>query len=221
MKPSSAFRRYLPRLLLGVASICAALGFLSARVLIEGERELRISDSRFAAEDFQDAIVHARRSAAWYLPGAPHVPAAYARLNKIAQNAESRGDVVTALLAWRSVRSAAISSRFLVIPRQDQLQLANASIARLQARRTPTLGSPAIVDADVERAQREAQARVDRPRVPWIVVMCGAMASMCAGLFAVARGVGKDSAIQWGKARIGLSIFGIGALLWAIALWRA
>jgi hypothetical protein len=195
---------------------------LCARVLMEGERELRICDSRLAADDYQVAIVHARRSASWYLPGAPHVPAAYGRLIKIAQNAEGRGDVATSVLAWRAIRTAAISSRFLFIPHQQELELANASIARLSARRTPTLGAPAAVDVDIERAQREALARIDRPRVPWIVVMCGSMASMAVGLFALAtRAVSKAGAIVWNRARVPLFIFSIGALLWAIALWRA
>src|SRR5262249_35209239 len=79
--PASAWLRRLAfTFLVGVL----LFGGLTARVLVEGEREIEKSDAAWNRGDLRDAALYARRSATLYAPGAPHVRAAYARLSAIA-----------------------------------------------------------------------------------------------------------------------------------------
>jgi hypothetical protein len=115
-------------LALGLSLVMAAVAW---RVVSEGHSELGESEAAYAGGDLASATVHARRAAAAYVPFAAHVPRAYERLRSLAAEAERRGDHEAALFAWRAVRSAAISSRWLVIPFPQERRDADAAIVRL------------------------------------------------------------------------------------------
>ncbi|MCZ7582944.1 MAG: hypothetical protein M5R36_06200 [Deltaproteobacteria bacterium] len=54
-------------------------------------------------------------------------------LRDIASTAEEAGDLETALIAWRTIRSGMYASRWLVTPGKDLIETANGHIARLVA----------------------------------------------------------------------------------------
>jgi hypothetical protein len=195
---------------------------VAVRALVEGERELRAAEVSFAAGDLEQAAVRARRAATWYLPGAPHVPAAYRRLVSVAGAAEGRGDARTALFAWHCVRSAALSSRWATVPHRQQLALANASIARLASKQPRPAGAGDASDADVEREMRRVLAQEQFPRAPWVAVMLAGFAAMILGLgHAARRGFDAQGAPRWTLMRAGAAVAAAGLAAWAAGIWFA
>src|SRR5262249_28010126 len=100
-------------------------------------------DEAMAKHRTSDAIDAWETAARWYLPGAPHVDAAYERLAGLARELAAgdpwsgepsgRTDPRAALSAWRAVRSAALATRNLWTPHAADLAEANAAIAELSA----------------------------------------------------------------------------------------
>ncbi|HWU88627.1 MAG TPA: hypothetical protein VN253_15260, partial [Kofleriaceae bacterium] len=68
------------RLVLAAAIVLAAVGALALRVVLEGRAALADGDAAYAAKRPTEAIAAWETAARWYLPGAPHVGEAYARL---------------------------------------------------------------------------------------------------------------------------------------------
>lgn len=104
---------------------------LAQRSISRGEQEMRESDRAFDSARLELALLHARRAAAAYVPGARHVGAGFERLRAVARGAERERDVGLALRAWGAVRSAAIESRHLWQPHPQALAEAEAELARL------------------------------------------------------------------------------------------
>jgi len=123
---------WLGRLTLSVFFLIAIGAVFSARVIMEGDAELVASDAAFDRGELGPALDHARRSATLYAPGAPHVQPAYERLNAIAVGAEAAGQPKVAFLAWQAMRSAALESRHVWLPRAQELERANQNLARLE-----------------------------------------------------------------------------------------
>src|SRR5262249_25311969 len=103
-------RLWTARLVGCLVGAAVLLGAAAFRVVREGRPELAASEAAWAAGDLLAATVHARAAARAYVPFAPHVPLAYQRLRAVAQDCEARGDVESALFAWRAIRTAAIGS---------------------------------------------------------------------------------------------------------------
>ncbi|MDQ3368636.1 MAG: hypothetical protein M3680_24675, partial [Myxococcota bacterium] len=115
-------RRGVTRALVIAGIVLAALGALGIRVVLEGRRALAAGDAALSARRTADAIAAWETSARWYLPLAPHVDDAYARLTGLA-----RSDAKHALLAWRAVRRAALATRSLWTPHAGELAEADAA----------------------------------------------------------------------------------------------
>jgi hypothetical protein len=150
-------RRALPIIAIG-AIVIAALGALALRVVIEGKDALAHGDAAAAHGDVREAIASWETAARWYLPGAPHVDAAYGRLVAL-----TAADPPHALAAWRAVRGAAVATASLWTPHAGDLAAANAAIAALAA------DDPASATAlGPDRATRLAwhQTRLGRPTRP-------------------------------------------------------
>ena len=201
-------RRIALGMLLGVLTLAA----LTARILVQGEAELTRSDAAFNRGDLREAVLHARRSAVLYAPGAPHVPAAYARLSAVALGAEASGDKEVARLAWGAMRGAALETRHLSTPRAADLARANANLARLSS------GGVAV---DRARAA-EVLARDDAPRAPWVILLGVGFSlfGLALGLL-FARGVSPNGKISvrglWVSAIVAL----VGVACWTLAVYRA
>jgi len=205
--------------------IVGACGMLTARMIEQGEYELRSAEALAATGNLEDAVVHARQSASYFVPGAPHVPAAYAQLISIARTAEGRSDTNTALFAWHAVRTCALSTRWIVVPHQEELTIANVSIARLSAKQPITLGSATRDPAEIQQKMLTILARNDRPRMPWVFVLLGGFGTICAGLLHMdwkGLGAGDDQERRSFKPmRTGAILAAAGLVAWALALWNA
>src|ERR1041385_469444 len=104
------------RTALGMLLAVLVLATLTARMIVEGEAELKASDASFDRGDLAEATLHARRAATLYAPGAPHVAAAFERLRAIALGAEASGNVNMARRAWGASRGALLERRNIGAP---------------------------------------------------------------------------------------------------------
>ncbi len=198
------------------------VGAVTARVIAGGEREIALSTAALRAGDPHEAAVHARRAAGFYAPGAPHVRVAYERLIALATKAESRGDRKLALFAWQGVRTAAMETRWLVTPHAEDLDRANAAIARLSAAEDRPPGTRTEPAAAVEREELDALVRDEAPHVPWVVALVAGFLAWTAGaLVVVRRGVTTTGQLVWPRVRIPAVLAAAGVLVWLLAIWRA
>jgi len=216
MKSGRSWREWLA---LVAFSVVLILGVFSARVILEGQSELSASDAAFDRGDLGAALDHARRGATLYAPGAPHVERAYERLAALALGAEAAGQAKIAFLAWQAVRSAALESRHVWLPRQAELERANQNLARLEAVARDSAGS------DREKTQNQALARLradDAPDPAWIAVLGAGFLLALAGLGLFAfRGLDRTGEVSFRRARLGLLLFAIGAACWTLAAYKA
>jgi hypothetical protein len=210
---------WLRRIALALMLVLLGLAVLTARVVYDGEREMRLSDEAFNRGDVHTATLYARRAAVLYAPGAPHVGPAYARLIAIAEGAEAAGDRVIATRAWGAVRGAALETRHLWAVRSAELERANQNLARLESSAGPSRS------AEPGKALQEALSRLhrhDAPRAPWVAVLVVGFVLAAVGLGLVGwRGISADGRIVLQNAKLGLLLAIVGAACWTIAAYRA
>jgi hypothetical protein len=205
----------------GVVAAGVVVGAASARVVWGGETEIAIPTAALRSGDAHAAAEHARRAAAWYAPGAPHVRVAYERLLALGAAAEGLGHADLALFAYRGVRTAAIETRWIVTPHADDLERANRAIARLAAAAPRAPGVRTEPPQKIEREQLEALARDEAPRVHWVILLvAGALAWALGGAIALRRAVGADG-LTWRRATPGALVTLAGVVAWLLSIWRA
>lgn len=209
-----------------LVSLLLVLGgaVLTARSVIEGQAELAQSDLAFHRGEVRIATLHARRAAILYAPGAPHLSLAYARLMAVAQGAEAAGDREVAVMAWNAVREAALETRHLWIPRAQELERANANLARLEAGAAPFAGHTPSPE-EVVRRRREAEQelrRDDAPRAPWALVLGLSFLLLSVGLLGISRrGLAPDGTVLLGQSRYSVLAVALGTLFWILAAWQS
>ena len=209
---------WLRRLAVTLMTLVLAAALLTARVVVDGEQEMRLSDEAFHRGDVRTAVLHARRAAVLYAPGAPHVRPAYDRLVAVALGAEAAGDTNVARTAWRAVRGAALETRHLWITHRAELERADRNLARLQT--VPTQSKPGS-EADLKRAL-SSLGTDDAPHAIWVIVLGLGFACATAGLALVGwRGVTPGGKITLGNAKVGVVLALLGALCWTLAVFRA
>lgn len=210
------------RALRAIAVVVLIVAAATARVVVSGEREFGQSTAALREGDVHRATEHARRSAGFYAPGAPHVGAAYTRLFAIAAAAEGHGDREAALYALRAVRIASIETRWIFTPHAGDRERADQAIAKLMTSAPRPPGTRVEPPAKIERAHVEALARDEAPRVPWIIaLLAGAIAWAAGGLWAVRRAVLENGAVAWARARPAIALGAAGMAVYLAAIWRA
>ena len=199
--------------------VVIALGVMTYRAVSDGTDELAASDVAFNRGDLREAVLHARRSATAYAPGAPHTRSARERLRAIAVGSEAQGDAETARLAWGALRAAALETRHVSVPYASELREANERLERLAV-------PPArVADGEQRPAEsglREALGRVPGPAAWASGLLALGFALALGGLGLVgARGLTRDGRLVPRTLALGVGAFAVGALLWAIAVYRA
>jgi hypothetical protein len=215
---------WLRRFILALLGMALALAALIARVVLEGESEMSLSDAAFHEGDVLTATVHARRAASLYAPAAPHVSRAFDRLTAIATGAEATGQPEVAASAWRAMRAAALETRHAVAPHALELERANGNLARLEARPVEvTLAMDALVGQPPPASASGAPSFFgDAPGPLWSVLLVLGFGACALGVAALAlRGLHSDGRLRWAGARYPLLVVGAGAVCWALALVNA
>jgi len=183
---------------------------MTFRAVSDGNKELEASDRAFDRGDLATAVLHARRAATSYAPGAPHTSVALQRLRAVAVGSEAAGDKETARLAWGAVRAAALETRHVIIPYGAELREANERLERLASTPRPTT------------PMTRTEALPPGPSAWASALLASGFALALAGLFyAAARGLTREGRLVWPKLGYGVGAFLAGALLWAIAVYRA
>ncbi len=214
--------RALLAALWGLCAVALVVALATARVVLSGEREVAASTAALKAGDPHAAVEHARRAAGWYAPGAPHVRVAYERLLALGTTAEGLGDRDTALFAFRAVRTAALETRWLLTPHEEDLDRADRAIARLAADVPRPPGTRTDPKAVIEREQLEALARDESPRTGWVVLLVASAMAVAAGaVFIVRRAVTAEGHLDTRRALPGILVAAGGALIWLLSVWRA
>ncbi|MDX2088248.1 MAG: hypothetical protein SFX73_10380 [Kofleriaceae bacterium] len=202
------------RTLLALAITVTALAAIAGRVVFAGRLALADGDEAAAAGRLDEAIANWERAARWYLPLAPHVDDAYARLTDLATRSHPH-----ALSAWRAVRSASLATRTLWTPHADDLAAANAQIAELSSRDPAgaASGGPDAASRKPFHVERLAHdPRLSRAAAALALLGIGTWLGGLAylvrrGLDAHQRFVRRPAAIGGGTALAGLA-------LWLVAL---
>lgn len=202
-----------------VALLVVALAAWTFRVVWGGEAELRRSDDALERGEVEEAVVHARRAASFYAPWAPHVSDAYRRMIALATAAEEHHRRDTATFAWRSVRQAALDTRWLMAPHAPDCERAEREVARLSALGVHENVSP---DPLIESRQLALLRHDDRPRVGWTLVLLLGMLTAGAGIFFASDAVaGSAGRLDLRQGKRPLLVAAVGVLAWLLAWWQA
>lgn len=206
-----------------VAGLC--VGVVITRAVWEGMAALADGDAAMARGDLDEAIGRWRRAARWYVPGAPHVNHAYDRLEELARQAESQGDVDMALAAWRGVRGSILATRSFYTPHAGRLEPANQRIAELMAEleaRDEVAASTGESQAARVSFHHELLRRDRAPSVFWSVVAIFGFALWLGGglLFALRGVTADDKLVPRMAAYAGLMVVS-GLLVWMTGLYLA
>lgn len=211
------------RALVVLFALLLPLGGCMARVLVEGRSELEAS-LRLREDDRMAAVLHARRAASWYLPFAPHVGEAYRELRELAISAERGGDRGTALAAWRSIRAASLSTRWLIESRHRERQEADSAIARLASEEAPAsaMSNQRLSPKELASLHESFLARDDAPRKGWVLVLLLGLAGWASGMaWLLRRGVTREGRLVKEVARRAGGMAVVGAVLFAVGLYWA
>jgi hypothetical protein len=151
-------RALLVGLLLGLAPFAAA----EVHEWFGGRDAMQESDRALSLGNVRDATVAARRAAEAAVFGSPYSARGYARLEVLAQAAETEGRVDDASFAWRAMRSAAVATR----PAKDSQRRVDEAISGiLSLAPVTTVGSGPGLGL-VLTTPRESRGRVDPPSAP-------------------------------------------------------
>ena len=206
---------------LAVLVVAVGLGVIVTRVFWDGRQALAAGDAAMLRQDTTEALVQWRRAARWYAPGAPHVEAAYRRMEELARAAEGRGDEALALEAWRGVRSSSLATRSFYTPYADRLAAANQRIAELMAKQE--LAADKSKDLGERRALHLGfLERDDAPSVGWSLLALLGFAAWVGGGFWFARhGVTADDRLDRRNALRAAALVTVGLVLWMLGLYKA
>ena len=179
----------------------------------EGQKALTDSDAALARGDTAEAILSARIAAEARCPGCSAPDLGFAKLEKIARDAEARGDDTTAFGAWCAARAAILASSVLSTSsaRRAHADLEVARFAHRLDSAAVAAGAPPTPAAAEEKV-RAALAQSDVPGgAAFALVGIGGIVFLAFGV-RFARGGAKRRS-DLGLAAAGAVLAAAGALL--------
>jgi hypothetical protein len=211
-------KRALVALLVGAVGVAA----ITLRVVVAGELEIAASTDALLAGDPRAATTHAKAAATWYAPGAPHVRVAYERLMALGDAAAERQNREIALLAYRAVRSASESTRWIVVPHEADARRAAEAIARIESSAPRPPATSLEPQQVVEKRQLDDLARRTSPRTSLVIVLAASFLAWVVGLASILlRAIDESGKIAWSRATVGVAVGVAGLVGWVVALWLA
>ena len=198
-RPKSRLRTALTAL--GALALTSGAGAVVVlRVRAAGEEELVRSTVALQAKRPHEALVHARRAAGHYVPGAPHVRVARERLRALAVAAEKKGDLELSLASWRALHTSTHETRWLgAAPGDDEPA---RQIARLATRGARPVGQRTTDDAEIERRQLAALTRDEAPSKALGLGLGLGLLAWAAGVPRLARALGAGGATGVARAKL-------------------
>lgn len=195
--------------------LIAGLAAFVVRLAIEGGNAMERSDLEFDRGHLRESLLFARRAAALYAPGLPHVGRADARLEAVAKGAEATERRDVAVLAWQSIRTTEDQRHWWIGRPSDRAQVANERLALLLAddERLGTIG-------DQQQRSRKIRAELasgPRHRVGFDMLQALGFGATLVGIVAVGWAFGPGSKRRWWAIGGGV-LASLGAIAWAILL---
>jgi hypothetical protein len=180
----------------------------------EGRRAVADADSALERGDLPEAILAARIAGEARCPGCSAPDEGFARLEKVAHDAEARGDDVTAFAAWRATRAALLATAVTTSGTARRLR-ADAEVARFAHRldAAAVAAGATPTPAAAEDRVRAALAESDVPgAATFALVGLGGIVFLAAGArFAAAKT--RRNLTELGLALAGAAVAAAGALL--------
>jgi hypothetical protein len=179
----------------------------------EGRRALVDADAALERGDLTEAILASRIAAEARCPGCGAPDEGFAKLEKIARDAEARGDDTTAFAAWRATRAALLATA--VTTASARRAHADAEIARF-AHRLDAAAVAAGATPTPAASEERVRATLAESDVPGgatfaLVGLGGVVFLVAAARFARAKA--KASHADLGLAIAGAALAAAGALL--------
>jgi hypothetical protein len=205
----------VPRRILAVALVTLlALGIAWAGRASEGRRAVVDADAALARGDLVEAVLFARIAAEARCPGCGAPDEGFTRLEKIARDAEARGDDTTAFAAWRAAR-AAILATAVTSTSSPRRAHADAELARF-AHRIDAAAVAAGANPTAAASEERLRAVLGETDLPggatFALIGLGGLVFLAAGArFAMARA--PRSTTDLGLAVAGAAVATVGALL--------
>ena len=129
---------------------------------------------------------------------------------------------MAALFAWQAMRSAALSSRWIVVVHSAELASANSQIARLSSKQPRLLAGPETDESQIRMQMLERLGHDEGPRMAWVGILIAGFGLIASGLAVLGmRGVGIQAPLRWRPMRLGIVLTAAGAAAWIVALWQA
>jgi hypothetical protein len=180
----------------------------------EGRRALAEADAALARGDTADAVFAARIAAEARCPGCAAPGEGFSLLEKIAKDAEARGDDTTAFAAWRATRSALIATAVASASSTRRVHADNevARFAhRLDAAAVAAGAAPSPAAAEDRLRATMAESEVPGGPTFAIVGLGGLVFLAAAARFATSKADGGR--VELGLAAGGAALAAAGALL--------
>ena len=206
-------------LVTAVAVALGVFGVAAFRELGAGARGVEACDRALGKREWASAIAAARDAAEATLPGSPYPLRGYARLERIAKDAEARADDATAADAWRAMRAATLATSGLGVRSGDWRRIADEGLLRVAAHDSPhaTTGAQ-VTDAPADDTLASALAREDTPPTGTFVLLGLGAAAFFGALFRLAWLAGES--LDFRRARLPLAVAVVGAAAYAVATLR-
>lgn len=206
--------------------ISLLIGFIFAalytKVYLSSRSEYLKAVEASQSRGVKAAITHYQRSIQWYAPLNRYVTDSARGLWEIGQGAEGRGEGELALEAYRTLRSALLSTRSLYTPHADWIERCNERIASLEASRP---ASKANQGKSFQQRKAEGLQLLEKTHAPdpfWSFVLemgfLGWVGGALGFIFKAITeegGLHRRKALYWG----GLIVFCYA--LWIIGMARA
>lgn len=180
----------------------------------EGRRAVVDADAALERGELTEAILASRIAAEARCPGCSAPDEGFAKLEKIARDAEARGDDATAFAAWRATRAALLATA-VTSTASDRRAHADAEIARF-AHRLDAAAVAAGATPTPAASEERLRATLAETDVPGgatfaLVGVGGVVFLVAAARFARAKA--KASHADLGLAVAGAALAAAGALL--------
>jgi hypothetical protein len=210
---SAAPARRYGLLSLALLVVVASLGSAWAQRAAAGRRALADADAALARGDAVEAIFAARVAAEARCPGCRAPDEGFARLEKVARDAEARGDDPTAFAAWRATRAALLGAA-VTTTRTPRRVHADNEIARF-AHRLDAAQVAAGATPTLAATEEQLRATLTASEVPsgatFALVALGALLlAVAAARLAVSQ---PTRGLDLGLAAAGVALSAAGALL--------
>lgn len=171
MKHESSLSHWARVVAMTVGAGLLLTSMLVARAYHAGEAALAESERAFDDGDLEMATAAARESLTWYIPGAPHVEQAVARLRAIALGAEAVGDVASSLRAWEALRGGLFEVTHAWSQDAAMFEEASAGVARLLLRQASDTASTTEQRGDLTESLQKVYSLPSRePGRDWFAV---------------------------------------------------